>query len=66
MTIMNSKKIDFIGSGAAKSATDWIFQSLGEHPEICVSSKKEINYFNIIQNYKKGIDHYLSPLSALS
>ncbi|MFW9876732.1 MAG: sulfotransferase domain-containing protein [Candidatus Thorarchaeota archaeon] len=60
MTSNYNKKIDFIGIGAAKSATSWIYQCLIEHPEICGSSKKEIHYFDRIQNYQKGINYYLS------
>ncbi len=53
-------EIDFIGIGAAKSATYWIFQCLREHPEICFSSKKEIHFFDIPYNYRKGFKHYYS------
>ena len=51
---------DFIGIGASKAASSWIFSCLKEHPEICVSSKKEINFFNKPYNYNKGIEHYKS------
>ncbi len=60
MTNINRKKIEFIGIGAAKSATSWIFRCLIEHPEVCGSRKKEIHFFNKIQNYRKGISYYLS------
>lgn len=39
-------KIDFIGVGAPKSGTSWIAQCLKEHPQICFSQSKEINFFN--------------------
>ncbi len=51
----NDFKIDFIGIGATKSGTTWIAQCLKEHPQICGSSIKEINFFNIPFRYKKGI-----------
>jgi len=56
---MKNKKfnIDFIGIGASRSATSWIFRCLQEHPEICVSKIKEANFFNT-ENYYKGIDYY--------
>ncbi len=38
-------KLDFIGIGANRSATGWIYQCLKEHPEICMSSQKETHFF---------------------
>ena len=41
--------IDFIGIGAAKSASTWLNKCLEEHPDILTSSqktRKEINFFN--------------------
>ena len=54
------RKPDFIGIGAEKSATTWIFECLREHPEIYMAPKKNINYFDDPQNYSKGIDWYIS------
>ena len=61
--------LDFIGFGAPRSGTTWIYQCLDEHPEICVSRPKEIEFFNTTQmfwrkdldgssNYTKGMDWY--------
>ena len=77
MTII--KKIDFIGIGSAKCATTWIFKCLKEHPQICGSKIKELNYFiadrpkghpmhgKIEQRKKnifdKGIESYLECFS---
>lgn len=38
--------IDFIGIGAKKSATTWLYRCLREHPEVCFSSRKEVFFFN--------------------
>jgi len=51
---------DFIGIGAMKAATTWIFQCLVEHPQVCSNSKKEIHFFDKPEKYQKGIDLYLS------
>lgn len=60
-------KVDFIGIGAAKSATSWIAQCLREHPQVCVSIPKEVNFFNkeygklkknAEYNYLKGLNWY--------
>ncbi len=45
----NNFKLDFIGVGPPKCGTTWIYECLKEHPEICVSIPKEINFFN--KNY---------------
>lgn len=39
-------KIDFIGIGTARSGTTWLYNALSQHPDICLSQPKEINYFN--------------------
>lgn len=51
--------VDFIGIGAQKCATTWIFFNLIKHPKIRdsqLSSNKEINFFNHF--YYKGTDWY--------
>ncbi len=39
-------KLDFVGIGAARCGTSWITTCLCAHPQICLSSKKEMRYFN--------------------
>ena len=39
-------KLDFVGIGAARCGTTWITRCLSAHPQICMSSVKEIRYFN--------------------
>ena len=58
-------EVDFIGIGAAKSATTWITRCLDEHPEIGVAFRKEVNYFNekyaffnLPPNWHKGVSWY--------
>lgn len=36
---------DFLGIGAQKSGTSWIYNQLKYHPEICVSRVKELRFF---------------------
>jgi len=54
---------DFIGIGAMKAATYWLYTCLEAHPEICMSSKKEVHFFNVPTNYRKGIKWYESFFS---
>ena len=39
-------KADFLGIGTPKCGSTWLFFALGQHPKICLSEPKEINYFN--------------------
>jgi hypothetical protein len=46
-------KLDFVGVGAAKSATSWLAACLGEHPELCIAEPKSLNYFCEKANWPK-------------
>lgn len=50
--------IDFLGIGAQKSATSWLFQCLREHPDICLAEEKELHYFSNDSTYAHGSDWY--------
>jgi len=50
------ERVDFIGVGVQKAATDWLFACMAEHPQLRVSSVKEVNFFN--KNYEKGFLWY--------
>lgn len=51
---------NFLIIGAAKSGTTSLFQWLSHHPQICVSSLKEPNFFGDDANYAKGLTYYSS------
>lgn len=57
---------DFIGIGAMKSASGWIFKCLREHPEISNKNIKELYFFNKPFNYRKGIKRYYSIFEKAS
>lgn len=59
----NSLGPDFIGIGAMKSASGWIFKSLRQHPEVSDKNMKEQYFFNKPYNYRKGINFYYSIFS---
>lgn len=44
---MTPKNIKFIGIGAPKSGTSWLWEMLRQHPDIFLPDKKELHYFNI-------------------
>lgn len=56
-------QVDFIGIGAPKCGTTWLFYALGQHPVICLSEPKETKYFS--RDDFSGLDPKTSdPLSS--
>ena len=64
-------KLDFIGIGAQRSGTTWLYEMLKQHPQINFGRKKEIEFFNdkassyvkkIDKNYQKGLKWYKKQL----
>ena len=52
---------NFVGIGAAKCGTTWMHNLLQQHPQIYMPTKrKELDFFNLDDNYKKGLDWYES------
>ncbi len=51
-----------IGLGVQKSASTWLYRMLGEHPEIFVSTTKEIDFFSYY--YDRGWQWYGAHFSA--
>ena len=51
---------DYIGIGAMKAASGWIFRCIELHPEVSDNSAKELCFFNKSYNYEKGIEYYYS------
>ena len=47
---------NFIGIGAQKCATTWIYEILRDHPEVTLSHKKEIDFFSY--HYDHGMQWY--------
>jgi hypothetical protein len=43
---MNGEKTFFLGIGAAKSGTSWIYDYLSSHPEVCPGPIKEMHVLN--------------------
>ena len=48
---------DFIGLGAQRAGTSWIYACLYEHPNICIPVK-EIHFFSRERNWSKGYGWY--------
>ena len=56
-------KIDFIGIGAQKAGTSWIYACLQEHPQICCPVK-EIHFFSRKKNWDLGFGWYEKHFSS--
>jgi hypothetical protein len=54
---MSGREPDFIGIGAQRTGTSWIYACLYEHPEICMP-QKEINFFSRERNWSRGFEWY--------
>jgi hypothetical protein len=54
---MGRRGPDFIGIGAQRTGTSWIYACLVEHPEICMP-QKEINFFSRERHWSRGFDWY--------
>jgi len=62
----DSNAITFIGIGAQRCGTTWMYRCLETHPEICTSSIKETPFFSTEGNYRKGISYYRKFFSHCS
>jgi hypothetical protein len=50
--------INFLGIGARRSGTSWIFRCIEEHPEVCTSRIKEVPFFEQDIFFEKGPGYY--------
>jgi hypothetical protein len=48
---------DFLGLGAQKAATSWIYRCLDDHPQLCIPMK-ELHFFSRDRNWSRGTDWY--------
>jgi len=54
----NSSQPNFIGIGAQKCATTWLSECLRSHPQVFMSSPKELHFWGH-KNFDNGIEWYL-------
>jgi hypothetical protein len=54
---MEGRAPDFIGIGAQRAGTSWIYACLYEHPQLCMPSK-EIHFFSRDRNWVRGYEWY--------
>jgi Sulfotransferase family len=51
----------FIGLGAQRAGTTWVYNCLVEHPEVFMTKKKELHFFYV--NYGCGLAWYESQFT---
>lgn len=49
---------NFMLIGAQKSGTSWLAKMVRQHPDVYTPEKKELHFFNLEENYSKGLDWY--------
>ncbi|MCK5749828.1 MAG: hypothetical protein KAH44_26670, partial [Oricola sp.] len=52
----SGRKPTFLGVGAQKCASTWIYRILENHPQICVSGEKELDFFS--SHFDRGFGWY--------
>jgi hypothetical protein len=53
-------KVNFFCIGAQKAGTSTLHDLLGQHPEIYLPEEKEAHFFDVNEEYEKGINHYFN------
>lgn len=55
---------NFLLIGTQKSGTTWLARSVEQHPHVFAPPQKELHFFNLRQNYERGIDWYQQQFAA--
>jgi hypothetical protein len=50
--------LDFLGIGAQKSGTTWVYENLAKHPEVHFPDGKEVHFWD--EFYDRGVEWYLT------
>jgi hypothetical protein len=48
----------FLIIGSQKAGTTWLHRAISQHPEVVVSTPKELHFFNDLATYERGLDWY--------
>jgi hypothetical protein len=58
--MVKRKLPNYIIPGAQKGGTTFLFNVLEQHPQICASGVKEVHFFDIEENFARGLEYYSS------
>ena len=53
----------FLVIGAQKCGTSWLAHMIRQHPEVSAAEKKELHFFDLVDNYKRGLGWYRSQFT---
>lgn len=53
---------NFVGIGAQRAATTWLYSCLKEHPQIYLAPQKEVHFFD--EQFEKGLEWYASQFQG--
>lgn len=53
----------FLGIGAQKAGTSWLFSMVDQHPDVCAGGIKEIHFFDDPDRYALGTEWYEAQFS---
>lgn len=53
---------DFLGIGAQKAGTSWVYENLRHHPDVYMPERKELHYFD--WNFSSRLESYCSKFAA--
>lgn len=53
----------FLLIGAPKCGTNWLTEMLRQHPQVGMSSRKELHFFDSSHRFEKGLDWYRSQFT---
>jgi hypothetical protein len=56
-------RLGFLIVGAPKAGTTSLFEYMRVHPQIHMPAEKELYFFNMNRNYRRGLDWYLETVS---
>jgi hypothetical protein len=62
--MQNSSLIHFLGIGAQKAGTTWLFENLMTHPQIFFPAGKEIHFWD--KKSSNGLDWYFSKFNSIN
>lgn len=54
----------FLCIGAQKAGTTWLASLVGQHPEVCVGVRKELHFFDHVEECSKGLSWYESQFDC--
>ena len=65
MTSDDTRLPNFLVIGAMKAGTTSLYHYLRSHPQVFMPDTKEVNFFNPMRNWRRGLDWYRSQFAGV-